>query len=157
MRMGLYKPQGLIVGREKCRVLEGAHYTPFTSRLRTLLCMVWFDGMGLCMVQASGWRGARSDGRTGKPRRSEWEGIQPSALRLLLECIELRQGIAQGVVQEVTHRPRCCVPTVFEKKLQRELGNSERIVQNVRARDALRDMAKPHQDCHCFPFPKRMT
>lgn len=73
--------------------------------------------MGLCMVQASGWRGARSDGRTGKPRRSEWEGIQPSALRLLLECIELRQGIAQGVVQEVTHRPRCCVPTVFEKKV----------------------------------------
>ncbi len=94
MRLGVYSLQGLIAG-SGCSVREGAHYA-FTNRPRTLLRTVWFDGTGLCMFSKRLERGTFSWPREASPGESVWEGIQPSAFGLLLEGIELRQGMRKA-------------------------------------------------------------
>ncbi|MBR2145209.1 MAG: IS66 family insertion sequence element accessory protein TnpB, partial [Akkermansia sp.] len=62
----------------------------FINKPHTLLKAVWFDGTGLCLFSKRLEQGQFSWPQTATMSDEKWLQIQPSALTLLLDGIELK-------------------------------------------------------------------
>ena len=92
MRLGMFRLQGLISACARRSFTKGDIYL-FTNRPRTLLKAVWFDGTGICMFSKRLEKGQFSWPQPATPSEDPWMQVQPPALALLLDGIELKSAI----------------------------------------------------------------
>lgn len=89
MRLGMFRLQGVIADQLNRAMQKGAFYI-FINRSHTLLKAVWFDGTGLCLFCKRLEQGTFSWPQSASLTDEKWLRIQPSALTLLLDGIELK-------------------------------------------------------------------
>lgn len=111
MRLGMFRLQSIISCAEQ-NLTNGGFYL-FTNRPCTLLKAVWFDGTGTCLFCKLLEKGQFSWSKQAMPNLEQWMQIQPSALALLLDGIELKipmdNNMAERVVRPVTVGRKNCL------------------------------------------------
>lgn len=90
MRLGMFRLQGVIVQQLSQSMARGCFFL-FINRPQTLLKAVWFDGSGLCLFCKRLEQGQFSWPQTVAQSNEKWVQIQPSALTLILDGIELNK------------------------------------------------------------------
>lgn len=90
MRLGMFRLQGVIADQLNQPMQKGSFYL-FINRPHNLLKAVWFDGTGLCLFNKRLEEGTFSWPKSATQSDEKWLQIQPSALSLLLDGIELKQ------------------------------------------------------------------
>ena len=90
MRLGMFRLQGVIAEQMNRPMHKGFFYL-FINRPHNLLKAVWFDGTGLCLFNKRLEEGTFSWPKSATLSEGKWLQIQPSALALLLDGIELKQ------------------------------------------------------------------
>ena len=95
MRLGMFRLQGLISSSSRHSFARGDFYL-FTNRPRTLVKAVWFDGTGICMFSKRLEKGQFSWPQPATPSENPWMQVQPPALALLLDGIELRNAMKKA-------------------------------------------------------------
>ncbi len=95
MRYGMFRLQGVIAQQLQRDMPQGAFYF-FVNRGHSLLKAVWFDGTGLCLFCKRLEKGHFSWPQSAAPEPGPWMQLHPSALALLLDGIELRQGMRKA-------------------------------------------------------------
>ena len=89
MRLGMFRLQGVIAQQLSQSMAKGCFFL-FVNKPRTLLKAVWFDGTGLCLFCKRLEQGQFSWPQPATVSDEKWVQIQPSALSLLLDGIELK-------------------------------------------------------------------
>ncbi len=89
MRLGMFRLQGVIARMLEKPMPRGAFYF-FINKNHSLLKAVWFDGTGLCLFSKRLEKGTFSWPQAACESEDKWLQIQPSALSLLLDGIELK-------------------------------------------------------------------
>lgn len=89
MRLGMFRLQGVIAQQLSQPMAKGCFFL-FINKPRTLLKAVWFDGTGLCLFCKRLEQGQFSWPQSATVSDEKWVQIQPSALTLLLDGIELK-------------------------------------------------------------------
>ena len=92
MRLGMIRLQGVIAEQLSLPMVRGSFFL-FINKPHTLLKAVWFDGTGLCLFCKRLEQGQFSWPQPATVSDEKWVQIQPSALTLLLDEIELRHKI----------------------------------------------------------------
>ncbi len=95
MRYGMFRLQGVISEQLERPLPRGAFYF-FVNRGHSLLKAVWFDGTGVCLFCKRLQEGSFSWPKTATQNEEKWLHIHPSALALLLDGIELKQGMKKA-------------------------------------------------------------
>ena len=89
MRLGMFRLQGVIAQQLSQPMAKGCFFL-FINKPHTLLKAVWFDGTGLCLFCKRLEQGQFSWPQPATASDEKWVQIQPSALSLLLDGIELK-------------------------------------------------------------------
>lgn len=89
MRLGMFRLQGVIAEQLSQPMVRGSFFL-FINKPHTLLKAVWFDGTGLCLFCKRLEQGQFSWPQAAAITEGKWLQIQPSALALLLDGIELK-------------------------------------------------------------------
>ena len=92
MRLGMFRLQGVIT-EQLCQPMAKGGFFLFINKPHTLLKTVWFDGTGLCLFSKRLEQGQFSWPQPATITERKWLQIQPSALTLLLDGIELKNCI----------------------------------------------------------------
>ena len=89
MRLGMFRLQG-VIAEQHCQPMAKGGFFLFINKPHTLLKAVWFDGTGLCLFCKRLEQGQFSWPQSATITEGKWMQIQPSALALLLDGIELK-------------------------------------------------------------------
>lgn len=89
MRLGMFRLQGVIAEQLSQPMVRGSFFL-FINKPPTLLKAVWFDGTGLCLFCKRLEQGQFSWSQSAVINEEKRLQIQPSALTLLLDGIELK-------------------------------------------------------------------
>ncbi len=95
MRYGMFRLKGVIARQLESAMPRGSFYF-FINRGHSLLKAVWFDGTGLCLFCKRLEKGRFSWPQSASPEPGPWMQLHPSALALLLDGIELKQGMRKA-------------------------------------------------------------
>ena len=88
MRLGMFRLQG-VIAEQLCQPMVRGSFL-FINKPHTLLKAVWFDGTRLCLFSKRLEQGQFSWPQAAAITEGKWLQIQPSALALLLDGIELK-------------------------------------------------------------------
>ena len=89
MRLGMFRLQGVIAEQLSQPMVRGSFFL-FINKPHTMLKAVWFDRTGLCLFCKRLEQGQFSWPQSAVIDEGKWLQIQPSALALLLDGIELK-------------------------------------------------------------------
>ncbi len=95
MRYGMFRLQGVIARQLESDMPRGSFYF-FINRGHSLLKCVWFDGTGLCLFCKRLEKGQFSWPESAAAEPGAWMQLHPRALTLLLDGIELKQGMKKA-------------------------------------------------------------
>ena len=90
MRLGMFRLQG-VIAEQLHQSMQAGSFFLFINKPHTLLKAVWFDGTGLCLFCKRLEQGGFSWPQCAELKDDKWLQIQPSALALLLDGIELKK------------------------------------------------------------------
>lgn len=89
LRCGMYNLQGLICNQREESMTQGGYYV-FINKPGTLINIVWQDASGINFFSRRLEEGTYSWPKKAVNTDDKWMKIQPTALMLLLEGIELK-------------------------------------------------------------------
>ncbi len=95
MRYGMFRLQGVIADMLQRPMPKDSFYF-FINRSHTLLKGIWFDGTGQCLFCKRLEKGRFSWPQSAGDDDEKWMQLHPRALTLLLDGIELKQGMRKA-------------------------------------------------------------
>ena len=95
MRYGMYRLQGVIAQMLRRPMPKDSFYF-FINRGHSLLKGIWFDGTGQCLFSKRLEKGSFSWPQSAGGDEEKWLQLHPRALALLLDGIELKQGMKKA-------------------------------------------------------------
>ncbi len=95
MRYGMFRLQGVIADMLQRPMPKDSFYF-FINRSHTLLKGIWFDGTGQCIFSKRLEKGHFGWPQSAMEENEKWLQLHPRALTLLLDGIELKQGIRKA-------------------------------------------------------------
>ena len=103
MRLGMFRLQGVIAQQLSQSMAKGSFFL-FINKPHTLLKAVWFDGSGLCLFSKRLEQGQFRWPQTATENNEKWVQIQPSALTLILDGIELKKCMKKAWCEAMISR-----------------------------------------------------
>ncbi|MEG0428116.1 MAG: IS66 family insertion sequence element accessory protein TnpB [Akkermansia sp.] len=92
LRFGIYRLQGYISQNTHPSILKEGSLFLFMNKNKSLLKILWFDGTGFCLFSKRLESGTFCHPKPAIESPSLWLNLSPSALQLLLDGIDLKQG-----------------------------------------------------------------